>query len=150
MSERQMSCQEVQIQLDAWLTAELDAQSEEAIQGHLTACPQCREFAADLQYLRERVLAAEAGCPAAAGAEMIRQIARKQRRTYQAAQPHSRVRKWGSRLAWAAYALLGLALMQALQTPLAVRLFTIGLILNLGGLALVPFVFKNHESWSQV
>jgi predicted anti-sigma-YlaC factor YlaD len=148
-----MDCQEVQIELDAWLTGELDKESAEAVQAHLDGCPQCRQFASDLEDLRAQILAAEAGCPVQMGSDIkaaIQQIAAEQRRTHQAAQPQARRRRWGERLIWAAYGLLGLALLSTLDAPAALRLFTVGLTLNLAGLAVAPFVLKNHRKWSQI
>jgi|LSQX01.1.fsa_nt_gb predicted anti-sigma-YlaC factor YlaD len=152
MSRVTLDCQAVQVQLDAWLTAELDSDSADAVQRHLACCPQCREFLADLQLMRDTVLEAENSAPLTNDTHIkaaIRRIAGQQRAAYEAGLPRVRVRRWAQRLLWIAYALFGLVLHLVLQAPLALRLFTVGVALNLVGLALVPWVIKNQGSWSQ-
>jgi len=147
-----MDCQDVQTQLDAWLTDELEEGHSELITEHVANCRQCNEFFRDLQSMRLRVYHAQgAPCPELdiQMKEVIQQIADERREACQASRSLTKAQTWSYWLLWAACAVLGVTLLVVLDTPWASRLFMVGVMMNLCALLLVPYVIKTHEEWNQ-
>lgn len=136
MSESYIDCQAVQMQLDAWLTHELDDDYAAVIKAHLDSCVQCRSFLCDLEGIRKQVSASQGTVgPSMDKLQDVIVLAVKQR------QKVSFSPQW---LLRAAYILVGLLLFQVLDMPLASRLFTVGVVLNICGLLVLPFVARNE------
>ena len=150
MDNQNLDCVEVQAKLDAWLTGEVGRMEGVELEHHIAHCTPCSKSLAELQSMRKLIRQAQQSVPPEVNQTMgqvIDDLASKQlHRSLEFAPFKAGKGLWPITTSCVVIT-VGIFLSSGLS--FAVRLATIGGLLNLCGLFYLPLFLKNYQEWSE-